>query len=107
MGIPCEHGVRALGLANIDSTTRVSEYFINNTYKVVYEPIWISIRGIEQWENLKTNPRIRAPIPTVQAGRPRTQRKRREKMPGLVTKLRFCSLSLRCRADLPRSAYGT
>ncbi|KAF6158021.1 hypothetical protein GIB67_008150 [Kingdonia uniflora] len=44
MGIPCEHGVRALGLANVDPTTRVSEYFTNNTYKAVYEPIWIPIR---------------------------------------------------------------
>ncbi|KAF6166184.1 hypothetical protein GIB67_023894 [Kingdonia uniflora] len=48
MGIPCEHGVRALGLANIDLTTRISEYFTNNTYKAVYEPIRIPIRGIEQ-----------------------------------------------------------
>ncbi|KAF6162398.1 hypothetical protein GIB67_012546 [Kingdonia uniflora] len=48
MGIPSEHGVRALGLANVDPTTRVFEYFTNNTYKAVYEPIWIPIRGIEQ-----------------------------------------------------------
>ncbi|KAF6167460.1 hypothetical protein GIB67_031661 [Kingdonia uniflora] len=47
MGIPCEHGVRALGLANVDLTTRVSEYFTNYAYKTVYEPIWIPIRGIE------------------------------------------------------------
>ncbi|KAF6141052.1 hypothetical protein GIB67_006497 [Kingdonia uniflora] len=46
VGIPCDHGVRALGLANVDPTTRVSEYYTNNTYKVVYEPIWIPIRGI-------------------------------------------------------------
>ncbi|KAF6138309.1 hypothetical protein GIB67_001459 [Kingdonia uniflora] len=39
IGIPFEQGVRALGLANIDPTTRVFEYFTNNTYKVVYEPI--------------------------------------------------------------------
>ncbi|KAF6143713.1 hypothetical protein GIB67_021723 [Kingdonia uniflora] len=39
MGIPCEYGVRALGLANVDLTTRVPEYFTNNTYKAVYEPI--------------------------------------------------------------------
>ncbi|KAF6168266.1 hypothetical protein GIB67_018246 [Kingdonia uniflora] len=45
MGIPCEHEVCALGLANVDSTTRISEY---NTYKAVYEPIWIPIRGIKQ-----------------------------------------------------------
>ncbi|KAF6174693.1 hypothetical protein GIB67_008748 [Kingdonia uniflora] len=94
MGIPCEHGVRALGLANVDPATRVSEYYTNNVYKAVYEPIWIPIRGIEQWKILKTDLRVRAPIPTVQAGRPRTQRKRREKMPGLATKLRFCS---KCR----------
>ncbi|KAF6141085.1 hypothetical protein GIB67_006530 [Kingdonia uniflora] len=48
MGIPCKHGVRALGLANVYPTTRVSEYYTNNTYKAVYEPIWIPIRGIEQ-----------------------------------------------------------
>ncbi|KAF6154502.1 hypothetical protein GIB67_028394, partial [Kingdonia uniflora] len=48
MSIPCEHGVRALSLANVDPTTRVSEYFTNDTYKVVYEPIWIPIKGIEQ-----------------------------------------------------------
>ncbi|KAF6141576.1 hypothetical protein GIB67_023748 [Kingdonia uniflora] len=47
MGIPCEYGVRALGLANVNLTTRVSEYFTNDTYKAVYEPIWIPIRGIE------------------------------------------------------------
>ncbi|KAF6171980.1 hypothetical protein GIB67_029398, partial [Kingdonia uniflora] len=29
MGIPCKHGAHALGLANIDPTTRVSEYFTN------------------------------------------------------------------------------
>ncbi|KAF6142886.1 hypothetical protein GIB67_022765 [Kingdonia uniflora] len=91
MGIPCEHGVHVLGLANVDLTTRVSEYCKNNTYKVVYEPIWIPIKGIKQWKILKTDPRVRAPIPTVRAGPPRTQRKRRKKMPGLVTKLRFCS----------------
>ncbi|KAF6135448.1 hypothetical protein GIB67_015301, partial [Kingdonia uniflora] len=39
--------VRALGLANVDPTTRVSEYYTNNTYKAIYEPIWIPIRGIE------------------------------------------------------------
>ncbi|KAF6152504.1 hypothetical protein GIB67_023198 [Kingdonia uniflora] len=89
--------LRALGLANVDSTTLVFEYYINNTYKAVYEPIWIPIRGIEQWKILKTDPRVRVPIPTVRAGRPRTQRKRREKMPGLVTKLRFCS---RCRKNV-------
>ncbi|KAF6173346.1 hypothetical protein GIB67_027041 [Kingdonia uniflora] len=65
MGIPCEHGVRALGLANVDPTARVSEYYTNNTYKAVYEPIWIPIRGIEQWKILKTDPRVRALIPTV------------------------------------------
>ncbi|KAF6138825.1 hypothetical protein GIB67_005283 [Kingdonia uniflora] len=65
MGIPCEHGVRALGLANADPTTRVSEYYKNNTYKVAYETIWIPIRGIEQWKLLKTDPRVRAPIPIV------------------------------------------
>ncbi|KAF6163189.1 hypothetical protein GIB67_025053 [Kingdonia uniflora] len=48
MSIPCEHGVHALGLANVDPTTRVSEYYTNNTYKPVYEPIWIPIRGIKQ-----------------------------------------------------------
>ncbi|KAF6135194.1 hypothetical protein GIB67_035265 [Kingdonia uniflora] len=96
MGIPYEHRVRTLGLANVDPTTRVSEYYTNNTYKVVYEPIWIPIRGIEQWKILKTNPRVHAPIPTVRASYPRTQRKRREKMSGLVTKLRFCS---RCRKN--------
>ncbi|KAF6145606.1 hypothetical protein GIB67_037639 [Kingdonia uniflora] len=48
MGIPCEHGVRAIGLANVDPTTRVSEYFTNDTYKAVYQPIWIPIRGIVQ-----------------------------------------------------------
>ncbi|KAF6144047.1 hypothetical protein GIB67_037720 [Kingdonia uniflora] len=39
MGIPCKHGVHALGLANVDPTTRVFEYHTNNTYKSVYEPI--------------------------------------------------------------------
>ncbi|KAF6153317.1 hypothetical protein GIB67_003507, partial [Kingdonia uniflora] len=29
MGIPCEHGVHALGLVNVDPTTRISEYFTN------------------------------------------------------------------------------
>ncbi|KAF6168523.1 hypothetical protein GIB67_015070 [Kingdonia uniflora] len=48
MGIPCEHRVRALDLANVDPTTRVSEGYTNNTYKVVYEPIWIPIRRIKQ-----------------------------------------------------------
>ncbi|KAF6141511.1 hypothetical protein GIB67_012273 [Kingdonia uniflora] len=96
MGIPCEHGVRVMGLANVDPTTRASEYYTNNTYKAVYEPIWIPIRGIEQWKILKTDLRIRAPIPTVRASRPRMQRKRREKMSGLVTKLRFCS---RCQKN--------
>ncbi|KAF6155199.1 hypothetical protein GIB67_019725 [Kingdonia uniflora] len=75
----CEHGVRALGLANVNLTTHVLEYFRNYTYKDVYEPIWIPIRGIEQWKILKIDPRVRAPIPIVRAGRPRTQRKRREK----------------------------
>ncbi|KAF6140221.1 hypothetical protein GIB67_000269 [Kingdonia uniflora] len=65
MGISCEYGVRALGLVNVDPTTRVFEYFTNDTYKVVYEPIWIPIRGIEQWKILKTDPRVRTPIPTV------------------------------------------
>ncbi|KAF6150631.1 hypothetical protein GIB67_022243 [Kingdonia uniflora] len=63
MGIPYEHRVRALGLANVDPITRVSEYFINDTYKVVYEPIWIPIEGIEHWEILIIDPRVRAPIP--------------------------------------------
>ncbi|KAF6159087.1 hypothetical protein GIB67_032704 [Kingdonia uniflora] len=72
IGIPCEHIVRALGLANIDPTTPVSEFFINDTYKVAYKPIWIPISRIEQWEIFKTNSRVRAPIPTVQAGRPHT-----------------------------------
>ncbi|KAF6169967.1 hypothetical protein GIB67_034359, partial [Kingdonia uniflora] len=27
MGIPCEHGVRALDLANVNPTPHVSEYF--------------------------------------------------------------------------------
>ncbi|KAF6160222.1 hypothetical protein GIB67_016658 [Kingdonia uniflora] len=79
MGIPCEHGVRALDFANVDPTTCVSEYYTNNTYKAVYEPIWIPIRGIEQWKILKTDLHVRAPIPTVRAGRPRAQRKRSEK----------------------------
>ncbi|KAF6147310.1 hypothetical protein GIB67_009793 [Kingdonia uniflora] len=39
MAIPYEHGVFALGLANVDPTTRVSEYFTNDTYKAIYEPI--------------------------------------------------------------------
>ncbi|KAF6145949.1 hypothetical protein GIB67_007968 [Kingdonia uniflora] len=56
IGIPCEHGVRALGLANVDQTTRVFEYITNDTYKVVY----------------KTDPHVHAPIPIVQAGHPRT-----------------------------------
>ncbi|KAF6136712.1 hypothetical protein GIB67_018715 [Kingdonia uniflora] len=47
MGIPCEHGVRVLGLANIDPITRISEYFTNDRCKAAYEPIWIPIRGIE------------------------------------------------------------
>ncbi|KAF6145773.1 hypothetical protein GIB67_016222 [Kingdonia uniflora] len=89
MGIPCEHRVRALGFANADPATRVSEYFTNNTYKAIYEPIWIPIRGIEQWKILKTDPRVCALIQTAQAGRPRTQMNRREKMPSLVTKQRF------------------
>ncbi|KAF6140203.1 hypothetical protein GIB67_000251 [Kingdonia uniflora] len=76
MGIPCKHGVCVLGLANVDPTTRVSEYFTNDTYKVAYEPIWIPIRGIEQWKILKTDPRVHTPIPTVRTGHPRTQRKR-------------------------------
>ncbi|KAF6172510.1 hypothetical protein GIB67_007023 [Kingdonia uniflora] len=87
MGLPCEHGVHALGLANVDPTTRVSEYYTNNTYKAIYEPIWIPISGIEQWKILKTDPRVRAPIPTVRADRPRMQRKRREKIRGHATKL--------------------
>ncbi|KAF6174783.1 hypothetical protein GIB67_031307, partial [Kingdonia uniflora] len=91
IGIPCEHRVRALGLANVDPTIHVSEYFTNDTYKAIYEPICIHIRGIEQWKILKTDLRDRTPILTIRAGRPRTQRKRREKMPGLVTKLRFYS----------------
>ncbi|KAF6153482.1 hypothetical protein GIB67_027349 [Kingdonia uniflora] len=102
MGIPCEHGVRALGLANIDPTTHVSEYFINDTCKAVYEAIWILIRGIEQRKFLKTDPRVHAPIPIVRAGRPRTQRKRREKIPSLVTKLRFCS---RCKKKRTQSSF--
>ncbi|KAF6149771.1 hypothetical protein GIB67_017504 [Kingdonia uniflora] len=65
MGIHCEHGERALGLANVDPTTRVFEYFTNNTYKAIYEPIWIPIRGFEQWKILKTDPRVCAPIPKV------------------------------------------
>ncbi|KAF6165101.1 hypothetical protein GIB67_000685 [Kingdonia uniflora] len=72
MVIPCEQRVRALGLANVDPTTRVSKYFTNNIYKAVYEPIWISIRGIDEWKILKTDLRVRAPIPTVRASRPRT-----------------------------------
>ncbi|KAF6155759.1 hypothetical protein GIB67_007406 [Kingdonia uniflora] len=47
MGIPCEHGVRTLGLVNVDPTARVSEYFSNDTYKAVYKSIWIPIRGIK------------------------------------------------------------
>ncbi|KAF6145765.1 hypothetical protein GIB67_016214 [Kingdonia uniflora] len=47
MGLPCEHRVRTLGLANVDPTTPVSEYYTNNTYKTVYVPIWIPIRGIK------------------------------------------------------------
>ncbi|KAF6170116.1 hypothetical protein GIB67_025805 [Kingdonia uniflora] len=93
MGIPCKHGACALGLSNIDPTTRVSEYFTNNTYKAVYEPIWIPIRGIELWKILKIDPRVRAPILIVRAGHPRMQRKRMEKMPDLVIKLKFCSSS--------------
>ncbi|KAF6170959.1 hypothetical protein GIB67_014776 [Kingdonia uniflora] len=96
MGIPSEHGVRALCHANIDPTTRVSEYFTNNTYKAVYESIWIPIRRIEQWKILKIDPRVRVPILTVRAGRPHTQRKRREKMPDIISKLRFCS---RCQKN--------
>ncbi|KAF6160958.1 hypothetical protein GIB67_007599 [Kingdonia uniflora] len=96
MGIPCKHGVCTLGLANIDPTTCVSEYYTNNTYKAVYEPIWIPIRGIDRYKILKTDPRVRAPIPIVRAGRPCTQRKRREKIPGFVTKLRFYS---RCQKN--------
>ncbi|KAF6167894.1 hypothetical protein GIB67_027672 [Kingdonia uniflora] len=42
-------------------------------------------------DHCETDPHVRAPIPTVRAGRPRTQRKKRGKMPGLVTKLIFCS----------------
>ncbi|KAF6176273.1 hypothetical protein GIB67_023564 [Kingdonia uniflora] len=72
MGKLCEHGVHALRLANVDPTIRVSKYFTNDTYKVFYEPIWIPIRRIEQWKILKTDPRVRAPIPTVRASRPRT-----------------------------------
>ncbi|KAF6140755.1 hypothetical protein GIB67_035182 [Kingdonia uniflora] len=96
MGIPCKCGVRTLDLANVDPTTRVFEYFTNDTYKAIYEPIWIPIREIERWKILKTDPHVRAPIPTVRAAHPRIQRKRREKMSGLVTKLRFCS---RCRKN--------
>ncbi|KAF6161274.1 hypothetical protein GIB67_009161 [Kingdonia uniflora] len=48
MSIPCKHEIHALGLANVDPTVRVSEYFTNDTYKAVYEPIWIPIREIEQ-----------------------------------------------------------
>ncbi|KAF6169818.1 hypothetical protein GIB67_034210 [Kingdonia uniflora] len=65
MGIPYEHEVCALDLANIDPTTRVFEYFTNDTYKAAYEPIWIPIRGIEQWKILKIDQRICTPIPTV------------------------------------------
>ncbi|KAF6153107.1 hypothetical protein GIB67_034829 [Kingdonia uniflora] len=79
MGILCEHGVRILGLANVDLTTRVSKYFTNDTYNTAYEPIWIPIRGIEQWKILKIDLRVRVPIPKVRAGRPHIQRKRREK----------------------------
>ncbi|KAF6141057.1 hypothetical protein GIB67_006502, partial [Kingdonia uniflora] len=78
MGIPCKDRVRALGLANVDPTTPISEYLSNDTYKAVYQPICIPIRGIEQWKILKTDPRDHAPIPTVRAGRPRMQRKRRK-----------------------------
>ncbi|KAF6152406.1 hypothetical protein GIB67_038029, partial [Kingdonia uniflora] len=46
MGIPYEYGVRALDLANVDPAIRVSEYFTNDAFKAVYEPIWIPIRGI-------------------------------------------------------------
>ncbi|KAF6151330.1 hypothetical protein GIB67_040603 [Kingdonia uniflora] len=91
MGIPYKHRVRALSLANVDPTIRVTEYFTNDTYKASYEPIWILIRRIQQWKILKTDPRVCAPIPTVRAGHPRTQRNRRKKIPGFVTKLRFCS----------------
>ncbi|KAF6153242.1 hypothetical protein GIB67_036588 [Kingdonia uniflora] len=65
MGIPCEYGVRALDLANVDPTTHIFEYFANDTYKVVYKLIWVPIRGIVQWKILKTNQRVYAPIPTV------------------------------------------
>ncbi|KAF6149510.1 hypothetical protein GIB67_003658 [Kingdonia uniflora] len=104
MSIPYEHGVRALSLANVDPTTRVSVNFTNNTYKAIYEPIWIPIRGIEQWKILKTDPRVHAPIPTVQASRPRTQRKRKEK---IHVSCAHTGPTLRRRAILPRSAYGT
>ncbi|KAF6161186.1 hypothetical protein GIB67_007827, partial [Kingdonia uniflora] len=65
MGIPCEDEVRILGLANVDPTTRVFEYFTNDTYKVIFKPIWIPIRGIEQWIILIADLRVRALIPTV------------------------------------------
>ncbi|KAF6151928.1 hypothetical protein GIB67_010502 [Kingdonia uniflora] len=65
MGIPCEHRVRALGFANVDPIRCVSEYFTNVTYKVVYERIWIPIRGIEQWKILKTDPHVHASILAV------------------------------------------
>ncbi|KAF6153572.1 hypothetical protein GIB67_027439 [Kingdonia uniflora] len=48
IGIPCKHGVRVLNLSNVDPTTRVFEYFTNDTYKAAYKPIWIPKRGIEQ-----------------------------------------------------------
>ncbi|KAF6140261.1 hypothetical protein GIB67_000309 [Kingdonia uniflora] len=63
--IPYEHGVHVLGLANVDPTTRISEYFTSDTYKVVYEPIWIPISGIEQYKFFKTDPRVHAPILAV------------------------------------------
>ncbi|KAF6146551.1 hypothetical protein GIB67_008837 [Kingdonia uniflora] len=46
--IPFKYGVHTLGLANVGPTTCVSEYFTNDTYKAVYKPIWIPIRGIKQ-----------------------------------------------------------
>ncbi|KAF6172581.1 hypothetical protein GIB67_017134 [Kingdonia uniflora] len=93
IGIPYEHRVHTLGLANVKPTTRAFEYYSNNTYKAVYEPIWIPIRGIKQWKILKTDPRVRAPILTVERSSSHAKEEK-GKNAGLVTKLRLCS---RCR----------